>query len=176
MLAMAGCGTADPARNTLVAVESPSAEQDQPGSTAGPTPGLTVERQRPAPSNERSLRRGLRIAHAVGIRSAGEAEPPHGDVDADLGGRWRGHEVLFGVLPLPGPPGTDRRTDSTVEIGGVLVDVNHTKYVTYYGFALGDYRYTVGDVDAARDPRNTGSHTALGRALTTRIICHLNRS
>ena len=49
--------------------------------------------------NRLAVKTGVAILRKGGVRAIAEAEPPHGDPDAELTGRWGGHLVIAHVAP-----------------------------------------------------------------------------
>lgn len=99
-LAAMSCGAAD--EEPTVAADVPTGTSP-PTSTPASTPTTEPTTRAPTrvvdPSNAAAVERGTQLLRNGGVRGVGEAEPAHGDRDAELTGRWGDRVVVAHVAP-----------------------------------------------------------------------------
>lgn len=115
----------------------------------------------PAGATQGRPREGSEMA----VRAVAEAEPPRGDSDADLWGRWRSRDrnAIVTVVPLSENPRLLGRVSDEISVAGRSVDVVRQRgsQLLWHRFDLGPDRWSVGVLRRGWDRTDATSSVAL---------------
>ena len=137
-LALVGCSTDDvsePSTKTAPSSESTSAELQTERADAlaelarsaseraaeMPSPPSGETDPAPTRSNAETLAKGVALLRNGGVSDVGEAEPPHGDSDADVGGK-RGDHLVYATVRDMDAPKFKSKVVGTNTVAGVRVE------------------------------------------------------
>lgn len=169
-----GCAN-DPSQSSIDSGmdSAPSAlPSSQPVSTESAPPATETSTKSTSklsiqPQSQRSVvRAGAALLRKGCVRGIGEAEPPHGDSDADLAGQWDGHFVIARVAP-EGVAMVPGEVIASQEVDGVeVLTMKLPGQQRVLRFPYGDYMVDLRVVDDDSQFLANESSLLLGSILT----------